>query len=497
VIELSQSATGSVSVLDFGAKGDGVTDDTVAIQQCCTTGGAYFIPFGFVVRLTAPVTINKPVIFYGEGCIAFQDLNESAANVRGDGSWFHIDHAGKGFVIDGTSGTSDGMAPIRFVKCGAFRNQPTPGTGAFTAAANDWDFDVTDAEFEFDDFVALNPTKFFIATLARGGRLRFSNVRGQPLQYGISIDQTYDVCYMDVHFWPYWSLNINVRAYTLANLIALVTGRVDGLLLHRFFTIFHNIGWNVITTASGTVNRAHCDWAYLDNGARGLVISADGATINASELTVYGLPDSASYGLETSGNDNEITIGFGDFDTFFNQAIYLSGTGNRVQIATPKFTNYSYTGAGPGTVIEAGNKLVFNGAVKNTALAGRFLLSGAGEFNTTDQWVSYEPTVTAATGTITTLGTVAAKYRLHGDLVDVTFSIVITTNGTGAGAVQFTLPFTATELAFGAGRETVATGVMCNIQAVPASNVANVWTYDNSYPGGNGRTIAGSISFRK
>jgi hypothetical protein len=95
------------------------------------------------------------------------------------------------------------------------------------------------------------------------------------------------------------------------------------------------------------------------------------------------------------------------------------------------------------------------------------------------------------------LGTVAAKYRLHGDLVDVTFSIVITTNGTGAGAVQFTLPFTATELAFGAGRETVATGVMCNIQAVPASNVANVWTYDNSYPGGNGRTIAGSISFRK
>lgn len=486
-----------VSVKDFGAVCDGVADDTAAIQRCCTNGGVYYIPSNSVIRLTAPITISKPTSFVGDGCVAYTGLNETAANVRGPGAWFHLDHTGKGFVIDGTSGTSDSIAIIRFSGCGTFRNQPTPGAGSFTPTANDWDFDVADVEFEFDDFIALNPTKFFTASLTRGGRLRFSNVRGQPLQYGIYIDKAYDLCYMDVHFWPYWSLNTNVRAYTLANLYALVTGRVDGLLLHRFFTIFHYIGWNVIDSGSGTTNGAHCDWVYLDNGTRGLLISASGATINASEFTAYGRPNVTSYGMEVAGSNNQVTIGFGNFDTFHNQAIYLYGTGNRVQIATPKFTNYSYVGVGPGVVVGAGNSLVFNGPVKDTPLAGRFLLAGAGLFNTTDQWTTYTPAVTAGTGSITTLGAVSAKYRVHGDMVDVTFSIEIKTNGTGKDSLQFTLPFTPADFAFGAGRETTATGQMCIIQATPGSATAQIWTYANRYPGGDGHAISGSISYRK
>lgn len=489
----------TTSIKDIGAVCNGIADDTLAIQQCCTNGGAYYIPFGSVIRLTAPILVSAPVIFFGHGCIAFKDLNESAANVRGDGSWFYFDHTGNGFVADGTSGAFDGVAPIRFIRCGSFRNQPTPGAGAFTPTANDWDFYITDCEIELDDFVALNPTKFFTASLARGGRVRLNNVRGQPLSRGISIDNCYDVCHIDAHFWPYWSLNTNVAAYTKANLQSLITGRVDGLLLQRFFTIYHYIGWNVLNNGAGVVNRARGAWVYLDNGARGIVVNsgADGATIHMDEYTAYGLSGSASYGLEVSANNCHITAGFADFDTFYNQAIYLSGTGNRVQIDCPKFANYSYQGAGPGIVNGAGNEIIFNGKVDDSPLASRFLMSGSGLINAVDQWTSYTPAVTPSTGSITTLGTVSAKYRTVGDWVDVVFSIQITTNGTGAGSIRMPLPFTPSEYAAGAGRETVATGNGLVSMTVPGNSLLQIFTYNNGYPGGDGRTLIGSISYRK
>lgn len=407
-----------VSVKDFGVVGDGVVDDTAAIQICATAGGAYYIPFGSVIRLTAPITIVKPVTFYGDGCVAFSDLDETAANVRGDGAWFFINHTGVGFSIDGTSGTSDGVALHRFKGCGTFRTQPTPGAGAFTPTAHDWDFNVTDVEIELDDFVALNPTKFFTGLFSRGGRLRMNNVRGQPLQYGISIDQCYDVCPIDVHFWPYWSLNTNVQAYTLANLFALQTGRVDGLMLKKFFTIYHYIGWNLVDNGYGVANRAHGDWVYLDNGARGIVINAgcNGATINISELTVYGRAATTSYGYTANGNSNKLTVGFADFDTFKDQAIYLSGTGNEVQISIPKFANYSFGTAGFGIVISAGNTVTFDGFLTNTQVSGGTLVLNSGTLNTVNHLIS------SAGGTVTQLTSKSTGVTLNKQMGAITMN---------------------------------------------------------------------------
>jgi hypothetical protein len=46
-----------VSVKDFGAVGDGVSDDTAAIQAAINTGKAVYLPNG-VYKLTSPVTLN-------------------------------------------------------------------------------------------------------------------------------------------------------------------------------------------------------------------------------------------------------------------------------------------------------------------------------------------------------------------------------------------------------------------------------------------------------
>ena len=53
------------SVKDFGAVGDGVTDDTAAFQSAADHGGSIFIPSG--TYIVAGVTITSDVFFYGEG----------------------------------------------------------------------------------------------------------------------------------------------------------------------------------------------------------------------------------------------------------------------------------------------------------------------------------------------------------------------------------------------------------------------------------------------
>ena len=55
----------SISVKDFGAIGDGVTDDTVALQAALDSGSILFIPQGVYV-CTAPLTsTSKNVVMYG------------------------------------------------------------------------------------------------------------------------------------------------------------------------------------------------------------------------------------------------------------------------------------------------------------------------------------------------------------------------------------------------------------------------------------------------
>jgi len=91
-----------VSVLDYGAKGDGTTDDTTAIQNAVnalSTGGILYIPRG-TYKITSSINILKTVSIQGEGsepdeCTKISNVTNNVSafvvgsdSVRADRVWF-------------------------------------------------------------------------------------------------------------------------------------------------------------------------------------------------------------------------------------------------------------------------------------------------------------------------------------------------------------------------------------------------------------------------
>lgn len=111
-------------------------------------------------------------------------------------------------------------------------------------------------------------------------------------------------------------------------------------------------------------------------------------------------------------------------------------------------------------------------------------------------WTAYTPTITAQTGTFTTVSAVG-RYRQIGKTVIVSIDITITANGTAAGDVRFTLPVTADTAVMhhGAGRER-AIGGFTVLGFVISSTTGIIVKYENSYPGATGAVIGVTMIYQ-
>ena len=106
--------------------------------------------------------------------------------------------------------------------------------------------------------------------------------------------------------------------------------------------------------------------------------------------------------------------------------------------------------------------------------------------NTLDDYEegTWTPTISSASGTITTSSFSGAKYTKIGNIVEATVNITITTVGTASGACTFTLPFTGTntiQLA-GYGMETNTNGAMLKGYLPSSSATMQITMYNNTSP---------------
>lgn len=116
---------------------------------------------------------------------------------------------------------------------------------------------------------------------------------------------------------------------------------------------------------------------------------------------------------------------------------------------------------------------------------------GATKILDNDAWISFTPTVTATSGTITTLGTLTGKYKRVGRTVFVDVDVVITTNGTGAGQIvvgNMPVASSRTVAAF-FGRESALSNKTIHGSMAASGSTITVFDYAGAYPAASGARL--------
>lgn len=114
-------------------------------------------------------------------------------------------------------------------------------------------------------------------------------------------------------------------------------------------------------------------------------------------------------------------------------------------------------------------------------------------------WTNYTPTITAESGTFTTLSSQAGRYQMINSktcLVQAVWRVV--TVGSAVGKTKFTLPFTAhasAQTAVGSARETESAGVQGWVTIAAAATFGETAKYDNSTFAVNSYTVRTQIVY--
>ena len=96
------------NVLDFGAKGDGINDDTAAIQAALNASGIVYLPKG-VYAISSAITLPGDVVLYGEGPLQVSiKATTASATLQNTSSHYWIQLSG--FTFDGNNVATTGIS---------------------------------------------------------------------------------------------------------------------------------------------------------------------------------------------------------------------------------------------------------------------------------------------------------------------------------------------------------------------------------------------------
>lgn len=240
-----------IDVTAFGAKGDGVSDNTRAFQAALDSakeGSTVVAPSGNY-RFTGSIKVPTGVTLKGSW-----ESVPSHNGIRNPGLPKPTD-GGTTFLVEGGQGTETGAFLTLNTNCtlkGVVIYYPKqirddiPKPYPWAIAMRGKNPAVLDVEL-------LNPYNGIDAS--ENERHLIRNISGQPLRRGIFVDAIYDIGRIEnVHFNPWWSMEPKLFKWQQANGRAFIFGRSDWEYVLNTFCFGYSVGYHFIETKTGGCN---------------------------------------------------------------------------------------------------------------------------------------------------------------------------------------------------------------------------------------------------
>jgi len=347
------------SVLDFGAKGDGKTDDTAAFQKALDTanqagGGVVLAPRGnyfFAGHLNVPEAVTLKGIW---------ESVPSHIGVRNDGAALPTDN-GTTFLATENQGNENGDAFLTLHTDSTLKGVVIYYPDQDPAAEPKpypWAIAMRGKNPAVLAVELLNPYNGIDATDNERHLIR--DVQGQPLRRGIFADAIYDVGRIEnVHFNPWWSNQSRLFHWQQEHGEAFIFGRSDWEYVYNTFCFGYNIGYKFIKTKTG-----QCNGNFLGLGADDCYSAVEvedsapfGLLIANGEFTSFHGPDPTMVRVEKS-NGGAVRFVNCAFWGPCNQIAKIAGRGT-VGFSDCTFVQWDHNGEGRAAIqAESGSLLV-------------------------------------------------------------------------------------------------------------------------------------------
>lgn len=265
---LAMAQSDTWNVRDYGAKGDGKTDDTAAFQQALDAagkagGGVVYAPRGnylFKGHLVVPNAVTLKGVW--ESVPAHNGIRDAGLpKPTDDGTTFLVtagagSEEGNPFITLNTNSTLKGVV----IYYPEQKTDDVPVPYPWAIAMRGKNPAVLDVEM-------LNPYNGIDAT--QNERHLIRNVHGQPLRRGVLVDQIYDIGRIEnVHFNPWFSMKPKLFEWQMQNGEAFIFGRSDWQYVLNTFCYGYKVGYRFIQTQAGV-----CNGNFLGIGADDCLIA--------------------------------------------------------------------------------------------------------------------------------------------------------------------------------------------------------------------------------